>query len=108
MKLLYDIALKNGQKLEGCYFIKYEQPVYSGRSSNKKIILAYVPSYMSCLIGENEVKDIDFIDAEITKIYEEDTNIDCTDELIEKYKEIATMLGYYPDFPIPRQIIRLE
>ena len=78
MKLLYDLKLKNGEIINECYFVGNKIPVYSGR----KALITYWTDSIDCLSKSGkEIEGKNFINAEIIKIFDEDTNTDVTDML---------------------------
>jgi hypothetical protein len=96
--------LPNGSMVKGCHFKLYERAIYSGVGH----LLKYTPESIRCFIKDEEVLNIDFIGASIEKIYNEETEVDLTRELLEKHQEVQNLLGYKKFFPLYREVVRLR
>jgi hypothetical protein len=106
LSILYDIQLASGELINGCYFVKFEKPIKGGRGN---VTLTYGVHKLRCYDRHgNELKGINFENAHVVRIFDEQTDEDVTEKFMEKYMIIASRLGYYPEFPIPRETVTVE
>lgn len=102
MSLSFDIKLNNGEVINKCYFIKFREPIRSGRGN----LITYFDSYISCFNKDDkEIKDKDFTNIEILKVYDEN-NVDVTEYYMTKINEASKIYGEATDWLI-RQVINL-
>lgn len=104
MNLLYNIETKNGMKVSGCYFVKYEKPIKVGRGN---YLVDYVTDSIRCFKNNIEIKDIDLEGCDVLKIYDEESGLDLTGQFAKSYYGACLMLGYIPTFPLVREIVRI-
>lgn len=107
MSLLFDFKLTNGDVLEGVYFIQYQIPIRGGIGSR---IVAYANDSLKCFKGNEEVFNINLLESELVKAYEEETGTDVTEQFIT----LATAMGNISNpfsmsnkIPLAREVIVL-
>lgn len=75
-EILFDMELENGEKLEGIYFIQYEQEIKSGHG----FVLGHAPSHMNAFYADGtQIEGVDISSAKIIRAYDPVTNADLTD-----------------------------
>ncbi|MGG3890310.1 hypothetical protein [Metabacillus fastidiosus] len=104
MEIVYDIKLNNDELIEGCYFIEQQRKVKNGLGQTMIIL----PEALKCFIGESEVLNKDFTNAEVLKIYDSNSGNDITEMITDKIETVSIKLGYNVPFPIPRERVILE
>jgi hypothetical protein len=91
-EIVYDIQFSNGEILKGCYFILYQKNVTNGYGD----ISMTVPDNLKCFVNGEEVKDKNFNDFKVLKLYDPVRNRDYTND----------NLGV--PFPIVRKKVTIE
>ncbi|MEB5480865.1 hypothetical protein P8825_14965 [Shouchella clausii] len=76
MDVLFDIKLKNGETLEGVYFLQYQQAIRIGKENH---IIMWANHSLKCFKDNEEIKNIDLIDAVMVKAYDQETGTDLTE-----------------------------
>jgi hypothetical protein len=105
IELLFDIETGNGEKVDGCYFIKYQTPVFAFGNN----IMNYVDHSIKCFDGESH-EEINVELAKrfnIIKIYDKNTNIDYTEQIFERHQKMNEIM--YPVLlPYWRRVEKLK
>lgn len=106
MNLLYDIKLPGGEILNGVYFIKYQIPVHGGKEN---ALLIYADKEIRCFNKNGkEIKNKDLSTFYIIKIYDDVTNEDFTEKILEKLRFLDKFYEYRTLFNSDWYIRKIE
>lgn len=108
MRLLFDFKLTNGDVLEGVYFIQYQIPIRGGIGSR---IVAYANDSLKCFKGNDEIFNINLLESELVKAYEEETGADVTEQFIllaSSMSNLSNPFSLSNRSPLAREVVVLD
>ena len=105
MDILFDLKLSNNEVVNDVYFLLYQRPIKSGKGS----ILMWVNDSLRWFDNDDEeLLNLNIVDAELIKVYDQQTGTDVTEFYMMYLKSSSNLSNTMSAAPIARDIVRLE